>query len=222
MNEPATVHPIESPPDPEYPQPQIERATLRAMLEGVIITASKDATRPHLAVVLFRFKRESLTLVTTDGHRLTRSIAPWDLEAPGPDDSADLLIPIERARVLLAAIKKPSISSSIREPVALKFTEENAGFTAELVNGDETKCRSVDVNFPTFEKVIPKERSADGEGCAVFGVNAKYLGDVAKAARHLAGAEGVRFTVGGAKDPIRIDLTNANIESVIVIMPMRV
>ncbi len=218
MNEPATVHPID--PDPEYPEPQIERDTLRAMLEGVLITASKN--KPHLAVVLFQFKRETLTLVTTDGHRLTRTQTAWLEAGQGPKETANHLIPVDRARVLLAAIKKPAISKSIREPVSFRFEEEGAYFVVELINSDEFACRSADESFPPFEKVIPAERTTDGEGCPVIGVNAKYLGDVAKAARHLAGAESVRWSVGGVCDPIRIDLENGATESTIVIMPMRV
>jgi hypothetical protein len=85
---------------------------------------------------------------------------------------------------------------------------------------------ATDDNFPPYEKVIPQERDKNGtNGCNAISVSAKYLGDVAKAAKHLANASlgGVRWTVDGSRDPIRIEMRNqdAGTDTTIIIMPMR-
>ena len=84
----------------------MERGTLRAMLEGVTVTMSKDGTRPHLNGVLFEFGRDRLTLVSTDGHRLTKTEAPYHLNAPkGPIEPWSALIKADDVDRLLKAVK---------------------------------------------------------------------------------------------------------------------
>jgi DNA polymerase-3 subunit beta len=206
------------------PIPTIERATLRAMLEGALITTSKDATRPHLAAVLFELCNGTLRLVSTDGHRLTRTEAAWSDSQNKPTGAGlrSVLVPVDRAVALLGLIKKPAISKSIPEHVTFELDEVNQ-ITFELVSGDKITCANSGESFPPYEKVIPEPRKKGATGCAVVGVQPKYLGDVAKAARHLASG-GVEWSVAGDRDPIRIDLRNPDlgIESTIVIMPMRV
>jgi hypothetical protein len=57
-------------------------------------------------------------------------------------------------------------------------------------------------------------------------VSAAFLGDVGKAGKHLAydKSGGVRWSVEGERDPIRIDMTNTDTgtETTIVLMPMRI
>jgi DNA polymerase-3 subunit beta len=193
------------------------------MLEGAILTASKDQTRPHLNGVLFKFDRETMTVVSTDGHRLTKVMACYSGEELGPNESAKYLIPLDRVLGVLKAVKGPARVG--QEPIQFDLHPKHVSIT--LLNGDEYTCTPVDENFPPYDKVIPGERDTDGkEGANVIGVSAKYLGDVGKAGRYLAHVKsgGVQFSVDGNRDPIRIDMVNTDLgtETVIVIMPMRV
>jgi hypothetical protein len=89
-----------------HPIPTIERGTLRAMLEGATLTMSKDPTRPHLHGVLFEFGIESLSVTSTDGHRLTRTTGRYfGGNAPVLGIATKLLIPADQVTRLLKALK---------------------------------------------------------------------------------------------------------------------
>jgi DNA polymerase III sliding clamp (beta) subunit (PCNA family) len=213
MNEPATVSPITT------PDLALQRGTLRAILEGAALTMSKDPTRPHMNGVLFEFDQDQLTVTSTDGHRLTRTTAYYFNGHTLPGKKLSLLIPFDQVIRFIKALKCPT-------KVADRGIElvVDGAITAE-VDGAIHRLVPVDANFPPYEKVIPKERDKEGTtGCNAINVSAKYLGDVAKAAKHLAGSPGgVRWTVDGSRDPIRIDMHNqdAGTDTTIVIMPMR-
>jgi DNA polymerase III sliding clamp (beta) subunit (PCNA family) len=216
----ATVHPIAP---AALPLATIERGTLRAMLEGVTLTMSKDETRPHLAGVLFLFDGVDLTLISTDGHRLTTVKARCVVDGAVVDYKASYLIPASRVGLLLKTVKCAAKIAS--EPVSFELSNENR-FDLIMFNADRYTCQVNEANFPPYDKVIPKERDTDGtDGCNVIAVSAAYLGDVAKAGRHLAHVKsgGIHWSVAGNRDPIRIDMNNSDTgtETVIVIMPTR-
>lgn len=209
------------------PRPTMEQGTLRAMLEGVILTMSKDPTRPHLHGVLFVFKRETLTLVSTDGQRLTRVIAAYTKEEQGPNETATLLIKPADVKTLLTAVKGTKKEHSF--PVFMDFfprLKGKVGLEVKTLDGATYSFQAQDETFPPYEKVIPEHRSSDGKGCPTIGVSAAFLGDVGKAGKHLAydKSGGLRWSVEGDRDPIRIDMTNTDTgtETTIVIMPMRI
>jgi hypothetical protein len=205
-----------------HPIPTIERGTLRAMLEGAVLTMSKDPTRPHLHGVLFEFDIEGLAVTSTDGHRLTRTTGRYfGGNAPVLGVATKLLIPADQATRLLKALKCP-----VKLADRVLDIELGDGFSVEL-DGATHRLTATDDNFPPYEKVIPKERDKDGtNGCNAITVSSVYMGDVAKAAKHLANPAlkyPVSWTVDGNRDPIRVDMRNQNAgtETVIVIMPMR-
>jgi hypothetical protein len=205
------------------PLPTMEQGTLRAMLEGVTLTMSKDPTRPHLHGVLFVFKRETLTLVSTDGQRLTKVITAYRAkDEQGPDETTSYLIKAADVKTLLTAVKGAKKEHSY--PVTLEL--EPKGFKVSVFLGASYGFQAQDESFPPYEKVIPEHRASDGKGCAVIGVSAAFLGDVGKAGKHLAydKSGGVRWSVEGERDPIRIDMTNTDTgtETTIVLMPMRI
>ena len=51
---------------------KVEVALLREMIAKTMISISQDETRPHLASVLFESDGERATMVSTDGHRLSK------------------------------------------------------------------------------------------------------------------------------------------------------
>jgi DNA polymerase-3 subunit beta len=200
----------------------MEQGTLRAMLEGVALTMSKDPTRPHLHGVLFVFKRETLTLVSTDGQRLTRVQASYTDEEQGPNETTSYLIKAADVKTLLTAVKGTKKEHSY--PVT--FELEPKGIKVSVFLGASYGFQAQDETFPPYEKVIPEHRASNGKGCATIGVSAAFLGDVGKAGKHLAydKSGGIRWSVEGDRDPIRIDMTNTDTgtETTIVIMPMRI
>ena len=75
--------------------------------------------------------------------------------------------------------------------------------------------------------MIPEQREqSDDTGTNSIGLNPAYLGDVGKTAKHLVDGKvpGVKFTLAGEFEPVRIDLRNNTyeIDTAIVIMPMRI
>ena len=188
------------------------------MLEGVLITASKDATRPHLACVYFKFKKGTVTLVTTDGHRLTRCITAW---TGGPSEDAVYLVPAAVAESLLKAVKGPAKAAGELVP----FNLEVGRFSIDLPEATHYMA-AVDENFPPYNKVIPEDDRTGLGATHRIGLNASYLSDIGKAARHLVDSKicGVEFTLAGDRDPIKVNLKHTGwlIESTIVIMPMRI
>ena len=234
------MHAVQTEPEPTTtptPEPDtgvvtMERGTLRAMLEGVVVTMSKDGTRPQLNGVLFEFGRDRLTLVSTDGHRLTKTEAPYHSNAPkGPREPFDALIRAADAIALLKAVK--GTQTQALEPIELvkgSGAQTSGKIIADMPIQGNTLLLTIetDANFPPYEKVIPELRKAELTGTTAIGVNGDYLGDVGKAAKHLASGSkvgrGIRWTVAGERDPIRVELKNIDrmIESVIVIMPMRI
>ena len=101
--------------------PTLARGAIRAMLEGVVLTASKDPNRPHLHGILIKFNRDSIELVSTDGHRLTHCRASYVANATGPAVSAEYIVPLNVALSLLKALRGPASSAN----VPIEFQLEN-------------------------------------------------------------------------------------------------
>jgi len=212
----------------------LERGTIHGALKAVLATASADETRPHLCGVLVEIKASTsarlatMRLVTTDGHRLTR----LDVSLPTDSNPVDSSVMLPTASVvsLLKALspKKANANHPIelelipgepRQPSTVRFTN--------LIDGSSTAFRTTDPDytFPPYDKVIPAKREqAENEGTNSIGLNARYLADLAVVANFASSDKhgGVRLTVAGDRDPVRVDMTNGTAEAVVVIMPMRI
>lgn len=109
----------------------------------ILFSASSDETRPALSGVNF-VTNEDLTLVSTDGFRL--SLLKTEKEA----DIPSVIIPADFLKEVLHYVKEEKnlgFSYSEKEKL-IKFKAGETEFYSRLIEGD----------FPPFEKVIPQER----------------------------------------------------------------
>lgn len=206
----------------------MDRPKLVGALSAVLPSASKDETRPHMAAVLVETLPDDgiVRFVSTDGHRLTKldvqAFPEWEVQA------AELLLPRDKVEALVKALRArqkghPELITVSAEGRSVTFKNE--------VSGDSTGFTSADENFPPYDKVIPdysngyNDRGEAIGGKIPIGFNAKYMADVAKVAAFCANGTsgGVKASFGGNRDPIRIDMANAEVgaSAVVVIMPMR-
>jgi len=208
----------------------MDRQIFVKALSAVTPTASKDWTRPHLAGVLLETRPEDgiVRLVTTDGHRLTKldvaALPDWDLQP------AELLMPIGEVEALIKSLRGKA--QSYTEPVTASVKGGEITFR-NVITKRSTGFALADEKFPPYAKVIPdyanKARSSSDElvgGKVGIGFNARYMADVQKVAAFCANetSGGVKASFGGNRDPIRIDMENADVSAsaIVVIMPMRI
>jgi DNA polymerase-3 subunit beta len=129
----------------EVPCSKVESGVLGEMIAKTLISISQDETRPHLASVLFESDGEKATMVSTDGHRLSKvSCAMPD----GPKLAAGVLLPrkgISEIRRALEGSEGPSQIGVDQGAFVLKFAQ--VVLSVKLGEG----------MFPPYDQVIPKD-----------------------------------------------------------------
>lgn len=139
------------PPLPKIPDGKhfIKKTFLENNLPLVLFAASSDETRPTLTGVNFLSTGDELSIVTTDGFRLSLIKTEKQKGFSFPS----LIIPAEFLSQILSFLKvdkNKNIDISFgfsKEEKAVVFTVEGSEFYSRLIEGD----------FPPFEKVIPNE-----------------------------------------------------------------
>ncbi len=112
-------------------------------LSKVLFAVSSDETRPILTGVLFNFKGKNLTLVSTDGFRLS------EIKLKSEVDVEDLKIIIPKA-ILYELLKIGG-----EENINVSFDKEVNQII--FVVGDTTlSSRVIEGEFPDYEKIIPQ------------------------------------------------------------------
>jgi DNA polymerase-3 subunit beta len=144
---------------PTLPQPgdgavSLEIATdaLSELISKTHFSIATDDTRPHLNSALFQWEGETVRMVTTDGHRLSK----MEVEVPGSRADASMLIPlkgISELRRLSDEAKNDAV-----ERIELLQSGPNAYFR---VPGLQLGIKLVEVQFPPYEQVIPSETQHD-------------------------------------------------------------
>jgi DNA polymerase-3 subunit beta len=123
---------------------------LAQSVSQVAFSAAADDTRPVLTSVLCRFSADSLTLVATDGFRLSvkniKLVNPVDLKAG--DDLLTLLIP---AKSLLEVLKLSDSSPKIK--IGLTPDRHQVVFVLEDL---ELVSRLIEGDYPNYERIIPE------------------------------------------------------------------
>jgi DNA polymerase-3 subunit beta len=182
---------------PELPIPagdpvaRMEAQVLRDAVGRVAHAASTDVTRATLCCVLMQFREDQVTLVTADGYRLARYIAP--LAAPA-NEPLDLVVPASGLRQLQKLARKGEVAISL--DVARRHTIFEVG---DVVVG----CL-LGGKFPEYEGIIPQEWNAR----AMVGRDALRLAcRTARAMRNECGALRVEF----AED--KLVVTAASVEA---------
>ena len=146
------------PPDdfPEQATPEglkwfrVPKRLLSSMIDRTLFSVSHDETRPSLNGVFFRVVREEaevrLTMVSTDGHRLSRSEAlGGDAGEFGPAAEAIL------HHKALSELKRTLEGEE--EDTRISFHKGNVLFQNDEVT---LQVRQLDESFPDYTKVIPR------------------------------------------------------------------
>jgi DNA polymerase-3 subunit beta len=119
---------------------------IRAMLAATLPTVCKDATRFHLNGVHVEMQGETMVMVSTDGHRLTkvqRDLGPTMLGAlPG------VIVPTDACKALAPLIKRAD---------SLEFGLNASGAPVFRVGNVTIASKAIDAKFPPYEQVIPKD-----------------------------------------------------------------
>lgn len=124
-----------------FPQEELTKA-----LTQVLFATSTDETRPVLTGVLFQFKKNILSLVATDGFRLSRKNIPVKADEKTHDD---VVIP----KTVLGELAR---TESNDENILLGIQDKEKQVVFGI--GDTVlSSRLLEGEYPDFEKIIPKE-----------------------------------------------------------------
>lgn len=131
---------------PEFenkPYITIGQSVLKKMLVMTHFSMSHDETRYVLNGALFLFKDKQLTIVTTDGKRL--SLVKKETGSESADKT--IILPSKTVYELNRALKGEGELKITLSENQVKFDIENTTIISRLIEGE----------FPNYEQVIPKE-----------------------------------------------------------------
>jgi len=121
----------------------VEKEFFRKNIPLVLFSSSKDDSRPVLSGINFIESDEGLTIVSTDGFRLSL------LKLSNKDQIKSMLIPAE-------FLYEVAHHAQETETIGLSFSEEEKAALFS-VGEDKFYSRLIEGEFPPFEKVIPTE-----------------------------------------------------------------
>ncbi len=129
---------------------QIEGDALARMIARSAFAASTEETRPQLNGVLLQCNGKTLTLVATDGHRLSRAVRTGSF---GELKSEGVILP-NRA---LQAISRAAEDATSPVTVEIAGGKNQAAFTSQIgAYRVQVMTRLLEGPYPNYEQVIPK------------------------------------------------------------------
>ena len=136
------------------PSLSLEVSVLQELIVKTYFSISSDETRAHLNSALFEWDGDTVRMVTTDGHRLSK----MEVKVPGRQATATMLIPlkaIQELRRLCDEVMAESKEQGGKEPAQLQITQ--SGSSAFFQGGGTTfSVKLVDAQFPPYSQVIPQ------------------------------------------------------------------
>jgi DNA polymerase III subunit beta len=152
-----TLHGIPGEDFPTLPEPGDSGATLTLKVETLhrlIATThfsiSQDETRLHLNSALFEWEKDTVRMVTTDGHRLSK------MEARGETTPSPTTMLIPQKGILELKRLCEEAKSEGQETLSIRQSGPTAFF--DLV-GVQFGVKLVDAQFPPYDQVIPTTTS---------------------------------------------------------------
>ena len=127
----------------------INPTVLKKMISQVVFAAAIDESRPMLTGVQIRLDGKSITMVATDGFRL--SMRKSDLIEPVAEPKS-FLIPAK------AVGEVARVMGEQEEPVAISVTPSNGQVLFHMSNVDVV-AQLLDQKFPEVEHIIPKKHT---------------------------------------------------------------
>lgn len=204
----------------------VNRKDFMNALKAAIVTAGKNDVRYYMNAVLLEVQREKVTLVSTDGHRIT--FATLTLNTGIEDTQIDLVLDRPDVERL---IKGVSVSKKLKtEELVIKWGGATVSVEAD---GTLFTFNKVDCNYPNWRMVTQDSvnLNPDRAGLTDYGINLIYLADAEKAFKHLFiknkyGTHKVHIELQTANDkmwitPMEIESCGQLTEIKMAIMPMR-
>jgi len=124
----------------------LPKEDLSKALSQVVFAASTDETRPVLTGVLFIWGKGELTLVATDGFRLSQK----KIKVAGAKEGVRIILP----KLILSEIPRTEESNEILINVQDKEKQAIFGIGNVILSS-----RLLEGEYPDFEKIIPKSSS---------------------------------------------------------------
>ena len=148
---------------PPLPQPAegsptlaLDVDVLSELIQKTHFSISTDETRAHLNSALFEWEGDTVRMVTTDGHRLSKV----DVKVTGRQASATMLIPLKAIHELRRLCDEmmaegPTGTGDDRKKPELLITQ--SGSSAFFQGAGMTfSVKLVDAQFPPYSQVIPQ------------------------------------------------------------------
>ena len=126
----------------------IDANILSEMISTVSFAVSKDDLKPALTGVYFKFEKESLTAVATDGHRLAKYVRS-DFKAG--EFQGEVIVPRKFLNI---------INSYISKDETTQLLLGDSVFTA-TIGADTIYTRIIDERFPDYQSVIPTDNEKE-------------------------------------------------------------
>jgi len=175
--------------DPNAAKLTLDGGVLSRLIALTKFSVATDETRPHLNSALLEWSGNTVRMVSTDGHRLSKAEATVDASA-----SASLLIPL-KALSSIDELADAAFRSTEGEEAG-KLTIIPSGSSAFVLAGTAIfSVKLVDAQFPPYAQVIPASSES------VVRVSRTLLADavraVSVAASERTGA--TKFSIGKGK-----------------------
>ena len=129
------------------PQVVLSAGEFREKIEKVTVSAAKDDTRPILTGVLWDFGKDAITLVATDGYRL--SVDKLGSEKKTDSWDGRVILP---ARSLQEVAK--TLSDTGEDSLSVEFDKENQQVIFGLKEM-EIASRLIAGEFPPYQQILP-------------------------------------------------------------------
>ena len=126
----------------------METSVINDMVSKTIYAVSNDLTRPALCGVLWEVKKDALTMVATDGHRLSRVIRSGEY---GDVEGKDFIVSPKALNLFKSLIDD-------KEKVKIVFAENHVTFDLE---DSVIYSRLLEGPFPDYTQVIPKSNEKE-------------------------------------------------------------
>lgn len=136
----------------KIPLTQIPVDDLAELIALTSFSMSPDDTRPHLSAALVEMHRETLRMVTTDGHRLSKA----ERTVEGMSGQSKLLIPskgIHELKRLVDEVRSEKNSGTAQTIAMGAVSSQGPVFFQR--EGMTLSSKLVDAAFPSYEQVIP-------------------------------------------------------------------
>ncbi len=146
----------EFPPLPDAGKVSLVSVPVDDLADLIALTSfsmSTDDTRPHLAAALFEVAGDTLRMVTTDGHRLSKA----ERKVPELKGSSKLLIPskgIHELKRLVDEARGEKKDGADRPTISVGAASSQGPVFFQR-DGMTLSSKLVDAAFPSYEQVIP-------------------------------------------------------------------